>query len=300
MIIIFLYFRLLLLFFFFLPRGPYSYWVLLMSQSRPFSGQKAQPLSRGRSRDSQDPVWYLFWGRWRGEGCRECVFDRVGMKVRDEMKVKFCWGMRGWKVICLIWVGRECGECGGLRWFLIYEWVGVACWGFCCEWMICSRVVFLCVWFSCCFLFVCERWTGWRKVCLGCSWCCCWMWIVFCIWGGLLVWWVGVEDEWGGRLSVWVVMREVWDGFTVGGFWSLSGGVGCWCLGCSQWLFSRLRFGFFRVFWGRWMRWWVTRWCWRTRWWEGVMFCMWWWVFLCFFPSVLMWGVLGDWVFFLL
>ena len=39
-------------------------------------------------------------------------------------------------------------------------------------------------------------------------------------------------------------MREALDGFGVGGFWSLSGG-GCWCLGCSQGLFSRLRFGFF-------------------------------------------------------
>ena len=37
------------------------------------------------------------------------------------------------------------------------------------EWMICSRVLFLCVWFSCSFLFVCERWSGWRRVCLGCS-----------------------------------------------------------------------------------------------------------------------------------
>ena len=35
--------------------------------------------------------------------------------------------------------------------------------------MICSRVLFLRVWFSCCFLFVCERCLGWKKVCLGCS-----------------------------------------------------------------------------------------------------------------------------------
>ena len=31
--------------------------------SRPSSGQEAQPLSRGRSTDSQNPVWYIFWGR---------------------------------------------------------------------------------------------------------------------------------------------------------------------------------------------------------------------------------------------
>ena len=93
-------------FFFFYPEHPSLVWVFLMSPSRPYSGREAQPLSRGRSTDSRDPVWYLFWGRWRGEGCRECVFGRVGMKVRDEMRVRFCWSMKGRKVIYLIWVGR--------------------------------------------------------------------------------------------------------------------------------------------------------------------------------------------------
>ena len=195
--------------------------------SRPSSGRKAQPLSRGRSTDSRGPVWYLFWGRWRGEGCRECVFGRVGMKVRDEMRVGFCWDMRGWKMIYLIWVGRGCGKCGGLGWFLIHEWVWVACWEFFCEWMICSHELFLCVLFSCCFLFVCERWSGWKRVCLGCSWCC-WMWIVFCSWGGLLVWWVDIRDEWvGGFLcELWCVEFEMvleWEDF---GLWVEVLGVG--------------------------------------------------------------------------
>ena len=176
---------------------------------------RAQPLSRGRSTDSRGPVWYLFWGRWRSEKCREGVFGRVGMKVKDGMRVRFCWGMKGWKVIFLIWVGRECGECGGLGWFLIHEWVGVACWEFCCEWMICSHELFLCLLFYVVF-YLCEKCSG-RGVFLGCSWGCCKILIVFCIWGGLLVWWV---DVWH---FLWVVMRKVWGGFGVGGFWFLSG-----------------------------------------------------------------------------